>query len=434
MTISSPSGALDVEVRRLPLAECEPYPGLTARLDEDLAGLTESIRANGQRDPGKAVPRKDGAKGYWVYDGRRRLACCKDLYALTGSPATYDALVYEQRSEEDIYVTSILSNESGRNERKNLSLLEEIALLRDMAERFGDARARQLAVKAGRDSRVATRSIELGQRLWHELPGLAKVEKHSDFRFRLTHLEDLLPYFEDRPTFYKLAAIAAQRRVPPGQIPARNLDHVIAYYVPWFAEAFPGYVAAPMSEAGPSHPSPQEAGQPSEAPPDELADRLGRLDPPGRKRPLAVQPAIDPWRPNHRVFAEDVYLAGCPHCGAQNPFQVRPGQAPEVTFMVPNGDGNPQKETVSPDALYACNRTCPSCGLEFSVVFSQKGPDRLAISTHKEPVVAEPEAIYAGGILAWDDAPATEDPGWVYIDQAGKSRYHRGKLSPVEDG
>src|ERR1700730_4065391 len=127
-------------IRRLPLDEVQPFPGLTARFDEDLDGLLESIRANGQRDPGKAVRRKDGVSGYWVYDGRRRLACCKKLQMLHGTPNTYDALIFENWTEEEVYITSIVSNESGRNERKNLSLLEEISLFYDMAHKFGDSR------------------------------------------------------------------------------------------------------------------------------------------------------------------------------------------------------------------------------------------------------------------------------------------------------
>jgi hypothetical protein len=134
------------------------------------------------------------------------------------------------------------------------------------------------------------------------------------------------------------------------------------------------------------------------------------------------------------VFADDVYLAPCPHCGSGNPFQVRAEPA-EVTFITPRSDGNPQKETVVPGTVHMTERACLKCGKTFSLMLSPGGSKQVLMGTHKRIAFAQPEQNVSAGVMVWDtNSPHTGTDGseWVYVTSDGKRLFRDGKLFPMD--
>ncbi len=58
----------------LPLDRCRLYPGIPIRFELDVPGIGESIRRQGQQEPGMAIKWNSD---YLIPEGRRRLLGCR---------------------------------------------------------------------------------------------------------------------------------------------------------------------------------------------------------------------------------------------------------------------------------------------------------------------------------------------------------------------
>ena len=150
------------QVLSLPLEQVEPYERLMLRFKYEVGPLSDLIlqsadanAPNGQLNPGRVVPRKDGKKGYLVYVGVRRYFALKLLHEQTGEDrfSTFNAYVDNGLSELKMFIRAKTENEDERGERRGLSVLEEVlglSKIRDSisnpAKELGQPLARRLAI------------------------------------------------------------------------------------------------------------------------------------------------------------------------------------------------------------------------------------------------------------------------------------------------
>src|SRR5208282_1529232 len=123
------------QVIALPLDLVEPYPKLLLRFVYEVVSLAALIKAavdentsNGQLEPGRVVPRKDGKKGYFVYVGVRRYLALRWLSEHTHDSrfAVFYAFVDDGLSELQMFVRAKMENEDENGERQGLSVMEEV--------------------------------------------------------------------------------------------------------------------------------------------------------------------------------------------------------------------------------------------------------------------------------------------------------------------
>jgi len=166
----------------------------------EIESLKASIRAHGQRSPAEITPLLaadgDGAQGWGLISGWRRLRALSELYAETGEArfATIRALVRPPEAAADSYVAMVEENEV----RVGLSYYERARVVAEAAARgvFADQSAalRTLFATASRAKRSKIASFidiheQLGDLLAHpaEIPerlGLALVSRlrHGEAR------------------------------------------------------------------------------------------------------------------------------------------------------------------------------------------------------------------------------------------------------------
>ncbi len=407
---------IDTHELHIPLEKCKPYPGIPLRFDMEVPRIGESIHVHGQQEPGTAV--KNGEE-YLIADGRRRLLGCRYSYEKYGSPSTYWARVYEGLDEIQIFTQAFVKND----ERKSLSLLEEVDYFREAIKKFGTKVAIQIGIHAGRPEDYMKRVHAVCDWIEPKLVKLHKIEVKSEHRFKLLHLESLSVYRNDEMTFYQMAAVAAARKINPSEVDPTGIRSLVKYYAPWFGQEFPEYM---LQEQNPSGEQTDTVGTGVETETEETSRQ---------KSDTKSKDETARDSKGERHLQEDIYLAECPHCGAKNPFQFRWNDS-ELIFVSPKDDGNPKKEACVPDSLYVTERRCLRCGKAFKLVISPKGQSSLAMATHKRVAIPGPQKTYTGKILVWDPAYANsgrESEAWLVVSGDSQARFINGKLVPIKD-
>ncbi len=228
---------LGMEAREfhLPLDKCRLYTGIPMRFETDIELLGESIHNHGQQEPGIAVEQGDH---YLVPDGRRRLLGCRYAKYYYGGPIIYWATVYHDLDEVQMFTIAFIKNA----DRESFSLLDEFNYFREAKKRFGTKVAAEIGIRAGREVDYMRKLVEVCSLIEGKLVKLHKIETMTEYRFRLSDLENLSTHRSESEMFYRAAAaVAAARLMNPQEAESSEIRTLVRYYAPWFNEVFPEF-------------------------------------------------------------------------------------------------------------------------------------------------------------------------------------------------
>lgn len=190
---------MPAQVSSIPIGLVEPHPKLMLRFKYDVDSLADSIRSsvdentpNGQLNPGRVVPKKDG-KGYCVYIGVRRYFALRSLYEKTGDErfATYSAYIDTNVSEVQMFIRAKRENDEEKGERKGLSVLEEVLGLGRIRDSISNP-TKELGQSLARRLEIAGVISE------ERLRKLYEIEEATHSRFGVSQLEGLAKIADER--------------------------------------------------------------------------------------------------------------------------------------------------------------------------------------------------------------------------------------------
>jgi hypothetical protein len=443
------------EYTRLPIRQCEPHPDLVMRLDygEGIDGLSESIRANGQQVPGMAIEKPDGS-GFWVIAGNRRLRACKLLFEKYGEPSSYKALLFHGLTKEEIYSKAIVENESERGERKNLSVVEEVAFLTSIREALGDEAVVRIGVRAGKNEQSVRKRLFLAEELGGEgmLKKLYQIERRCDFSFKLSHLEALAKHAYDQELLLRIAAIAAASKMSPEEVDPKAAPSLLRYSAPWFYELFTELKRGDSSTPEPQGTDPEQGNfsqsvegknvNPAQQPTlaqggaehGDTGPEQGEEE--DEKNADSAPVTSLPLQNRISIVAQGTFFAKCPDCGTENPFHgsglTNIERKIELVFYdlsKKKEEGQregPEKKTVSPTIILAAPTECSKCSNQFWLDISPRGQGIAAIQSFKEKTFSEPTESQKECTLAYDSRLGEPD-GWVIISGETKYGYREGR-------
>lgn len=343
----------DLNLVALPIKLCEPHPDLQTRLKYDqIDRLAEDIRVNGQLQPGRAIEKQDGT-GYFVYIGKDRLLAVRRLFEKYGEPTSYLAILDGRLPFVELFSRSMSENLRS----KNLSVLDEIRSYDLASKLVGEKEILQASCRIGESTEEVKKMISLAGVFGDKLTRLYDIEMKTGFSFQLGHLEAFAEASDDRK-LYEMAAVSAVSRFTTREVKASlrasTLTALVDGLVPWFSELFPECGGATTESGRESRRSHRRSG--------------------GGSPPMGVP------------YKENIPFVECPHCGAQNPFELK--ERSTLTLYKFDRDAVPKKDSVSPDGIYIRSGNCANkkCGKEFwLVVSSLAGPvqaeTRATIST-----------------------------------------------------
>ncbi|MGD0639047.1 MAG: hypothetical protein ABSA72_13515 [Nitrososphaerales archaeon] len=351
------------QVLSLPLEQVEPYERLMLRFKYEVGPLSDLIlqsadanAPNGQLNPGRVVPRKDGKKGYLVYVGVRRYFALKLLHKKTGEDrfSTFNAYVDSGLSELQMFIRAKTENEDERGERRGLSVLEEVlglSKIRDSisnpAKELGQPLARRLAIAdaVGED----------------RLKELYSIEEATSSKFSLSQLEALAKV-SDKREFCLVGSCMAEMGVGVNEIDLAERGKETALAFKWFPAIFPE-----LAKGG-KLPSPtQNTGNTS------------GLTVPSSSGASAVA-ALE-------IHETEVIIIPCPSCSCKILVRVR--GSIEVTQLAfePNGEG--YRATADTVSTFTCK--CGGCDENFYALVKHLGGREYAVETAKAKTFREPK-------------------------------------------
>ena len=341
----------------------EPYPKLLLRFVYEAASLAALIKAavdentpNGQLEPGRVVPRKDGKKGYFVYVGVRRYLALRWLFEKTHDSrfSTYNAYVDSGLSELQMFVRAKMENEDENGERQGLSVMEEV---------FGLSKIKDSLSPEKLDPglrRLYDLSIGLPK---EKLKRLYDVERRTGSRFTVAQLERLATVREDKD-FYLAAASTSAFGFKGEDVEKAVTMKEAAYTLEWFKDVFPEYASAA--------PRAPQSAQPAQ----EGGGEQGHLE----------------------VDEPTVILALCPTCGARNMVHTE-GQI-ETRHIPPNPEE--PRETAVVKSVGVDDRDCWKCREKFHTFFKHlEGRKYAADTSHSEKFI-DPQTIVEAIDIRYD--------------------------------
>ena len=351
------------QVISIPLDLVEPYPRLMLRFVYEVVSLASLIRAavdentpNGQLEPGRVVPRKDGKKGYLLYVGLRRYFALRWLYENTHDArfAVFNAYVDDGLSELQMFVRAKMENEDEKGERQGLSVLEEVFGLfkiRDSVshEKLDGELKREFAVAEKIDEERAER--------------LFKVESATHFRFRLAHLERLCAIEDDRK-FYLSAACAAGFGIGADRMDEAIEGRDSVYILEWFRRLFPEFKEPEKT---------LQQSPPATAP--LKGEEGGQQESSGEaQKPLEV----------HKKAA---VIVSCPACAAEKALLLN------LKVLVRELPADPRKTEGRgiPDSVFRYRCKCGACPKEFYAFVEPLGGRRYAAEASVSGKFREPK-------------------------------------------
>ena len=361
----------DWRVVALPVELCEPHPDLQTRFSYDqIDRLAEDIRVNGQLQPGRAVEKHDGT-GYFVYIGRNRLLAVRRLFEKYGQPTRYFAILDDMLPFVELFSRSMSENLRS----KSLSVLDEMRSY-DLASKLaGEKEILRASYRIGASAEEVKRMISLAGVFGDKLKRLYDIEAKTGFSFQLGHLEVFAEASDERK-LYEMAAVAAVSRFTAREVKASlrasTLSGLVDGLVPWFSELFPEYGGTKIA--------------------------TGRKPKRMHKRDGGGSPPAD------IPYKENMPFVECPHCGAQNPFELK--ERSTLTLYKFDRAAVPKKDSATPDGFYVRGGNCANekCGKEFWLV----------VSSVDSPVQAELRTTIggAGGFSMPSGRPRIGSVGW----------------------
>ena len=388
-------------VRSLSLELCDVKPDFMRRFDYEIEALAESIHENGQIHPGVAIAQPDGR--FQVVVGARRLLACKRSLALHGSPAVFLATVPDEApSEKEQHILALAENEDEKGQRRDLTLEEQVAYFGSLSKKFAEEEVVEIGTRAGKSAEAVRRLLKLSGALGDaKVRDAYEIEKATDFRFGLAHLEELSKIQEPR-AFVEAAATTAVTRAEPEEIQKDVLPVAseTCKAIPWFQAKFPEYAGE------------KEEGSDTAEEGDDDEEETGG---------------------STTSIIATCYFVACPRkkCGAGALVEFK--AKGEITDDHLWGEKGVEKTTISADVELSGWRTCRWCGEEFFVSFSREDKDR---TVHIRASVKE-TTERAAATKATAAEPCTVKRGtgdeWVLVMGGRKYLYGRdGKLRETE--
>jgi hypothetical protein len=368
------------EVKQIPLRLVTPHPKLSTRLKLEVRSLAALLAdavdedvPNGQLEPGRVVPRKDG-EGYYVYIGVRRFFALKSLYEETGDKRfdAFNAYVDSEKSLLSLFLRVRSENEEGRGERVGLSVLEKIFGLHRISglfspERLDEGLKRELAIAEKLDE--------------NRIMKLFEVERAAHFGYRLEHLERLCE-IEDPEELFESAACTAGFAFPPERMEKAVEGRDAAHMLKWFGSLFPEYA---KGREVPRSDERKSSGGLVAGTDSEKAVEIGAT-------------ANAPCRGALEVHEREVIIVPCPACAVENMVQVR--MEAEVTRL--SGDARGESITASADVVVSCGVRCYHCPSEFHVFIRPLGGRRYAVEASLSAGFRDPSEILEAVDLRFD--------------------------------
>jgi ParB/RepB/Spo0J family partition protein len=386
----------------VPVEECAIHEAARIRFDYQVDGLTESIRAVGQVQPGKAVRKEavdsDGVR-YLVYIGCRRLIACRQA-----SAKRFKALVVEAADEGRIQRELLTEN----TKRANLSALEELNLLARYSE--NDHSLDDLARDVGLSARLARSRVELAVAFQGKglLETFYKLERVSGFRFTHRHIEKIAELEEER--WLPAAVHAAEHMWKAQEIETLGrqtpLDNLVEALPAWGRQ----FVPLPVRPArAPERPTASQA-----FPPPQVTPEAGREFQGGPPRTTLYEHTGGEEQTDR--FSRYLTVAGsaqfivCPRCGSESAIQLpsfppsvllRPGRVEKGATTI-----SLDKESI-PLLMAVASVKCANekCGTRLLVTVDESGDGRRLVGDGdaKSLLRGAIQVQDAGvGALVWD--------------------------------
>ncbi|MDG6926837.1 MAG: hypothetical protein JRN09_09835 [Nitrososphaerota archaeon] len=304
---------------------------------------------NGQLEPGRVVPRKDGKKGYFVYIGVRRYLALRWLFGHTRDArfAVFYAYVDTGLTDLQMFLRAKMENEDGKGERQGLSVLEEIFGLSQIKDSLSPEK-----LKDGELRRLYELSSKLPQ---GKLKKLYDIERRTLSRFTVPQLERLVAVREEKD-FFLTAASTSGFGFKGDDLEKAEQGREAAYTLEWFRDVFPEYASA--------------------------APRAARS-------PVRQQPDGEQQGGHLEVDEQAVILAPCPACSARS--MVHAEGHMETRDIPPD----PEQATVTSVAktIGQNDRRCWKCGQRFYALVRHLEGRKYAADTALSDEFREPQTV-----------------------------------------
>lgn len=367
---------MPAQVSSIPIGLVEPHPKLMLRFKYDVESLADSIRSsvdentpNGQLNPGRVVPKKDG-KGYLVYIGVRRYFALRSLYEKAGEErfATYSAYIDTNTSEVQMFIRAKRENDEEKGERKGLSVLEEV---------FGLGRIRDSISNPAKElGQSLARRLEIAGVISEErLRKLYEIEEATHSRFGVSQLEGLAKIADERE-FCLVASYVAESGIGAEKMDLAIKGQKAALAFQWFPTVFPDLMA---SGAGP-------------ASPEEPTDNAERTKDAGKG--AAQNGSV----PGLEIHERNVIVIICPECGCENIARVNGSVEVTQLPVEPGGEGY----RTTPDTVSRFSCKCGACDVEFYVFVKHLGGNQYAVEALRAKTFREPRTVIQAVDLHFD--------------------------------
>jgi hypothetical protein len=321
-------------VKDIPIDLIDPLEEFSQRFDLEVCDLKESIKAQGQLEPGHVI-RLDGGR-FGLYRGYRRLEAIRQLRRETSLPrfSTYRAFIDEGLSRERMWEAALDEDRTGVHQEK--STLELV----DTMRRAVVSPSYPHYSKYREISRLLTTD---------EIKKLYAMEKASGFRFSYEHIRELTTKTVGRESMLLTATLVADVKASPSQVEQVSSLQAGAKAVRWAPDVIPEYV--PKAAAPPI-----DAERVLRSLTDSMSQTAPETDAPSHpEQKLRHESKVD--------FVSDAILVNCTSCHKEIGFTATFEARVEMLALAP-GQRKVPIAPVLPPVSFGCE--CPACGAKAS--------------------------------------------------------------------
>jgi len=413
------------QVSEIVLGTLEPHPKFLFRKTYDVADLAESIRKQGQLQPGRVVPRPDG-KGYWVYIGMRRYHAIKLLHDQAKTEEERRRFLkflafVDEATEEEMVIRALDENETGV--RKDLTPLEEALVLKSFE-------FKNVALN-GHYGKLRDIPLSIEQ-----MKNLQKIENETGYTFKVHVLEYLAEIAKKGDAeLYSTAAQIAENRLDKSR---QKME--IAYETrgectgwDWFKKIFPTITVNDSffdelstlrdEILGGQHEGVNETAA-GESKGNAKEESAGRTPFPPQGEGSAPQP---PPQPEHEQKAkphsaplytvQDALVVRCPYCNTPHVVEL---EALYVSSKIHEPSGSSATPVPNPIDMVQIAGVSPailcSCGNSYYFTIKKEEEKFYALASKKAvKLLQEAEPAEPIPVMSWD----ADEQCWVVFDTSG---------------
>jgi hypothetical protein len=404
---------------------CRPHPLVVGmRFENQSESLEQNIRENGQLVPCRAVRDENDGIHLLIYIGQRRFYAVKSLKTKFETRSTIKVIIDEDDiSDEEIIKRALAENVDENGQRLPLSDLEKVSYCRNLLKIYNKEKTEKILINAGLERSTAKKIVLLVDKFDNlKVERLHKIECKSNFTFRIAHL-DLLLLSEDDKNLYETASLAAFSQKPPEEI--RTLGRTSGFFskdIPWFKDIFPDFV---HSEEETDKESELKAKSEPSLVGEDLPREQGTIQDTNSKAVSNIDSIQMGTDLDKGALPEPVIAVSCHYCKSLHLFKLRTG-SPEFIFCNLKEGGLIEQFAIGANAVYDCERECPTCKKSFWVNTSVLDGGKIVVSTSRTKVTMEPKDDACVRRAYWDQ----EEEKWMLYDEVTRNKY---ALNPTEN-